>query len=99
MIVLFTEAAEVDLEAIGDWIAQDNPKRALTFVSELRQRCEALALAPLGFPLVMGHAQTGIRVRSYRSYLIFYRPVAETIEVLHVLHSARDYDAIVFPDE
>ncbi len=28
MIVLITEAAEADLEAIGDWIAVENPARA-----------------------------------------------------------------------
>jgi plasmid stabilization system protein ParE len=27
MIVVITEAAETDLEAIGDWIANDNPAR------------------------------------------------------------------------
>lgn len=29
--------AEQDLEAIGDFIAQDNPHRALTFIAELRE--------------------------------------------------------------
>ena len=47
MIVVITEAAEADLEAIGDWIAADNPTRALTFLSELRERCESLS-AQLG---------------------------------------------------
>jgi plasmid stabilization system protein ParE len=31
MKVILTDAAEADLEAIGDWIERDNPERALTF--------------------------------------------------------------------
>jgi toxin ParE1/3/4 len=50
MKVLITDAAEDDLEAIGDWIAQDNPARALTFVRELRLSCETLAEAPTALP-------------------------------------------------
>jgi plasmid stabilization system protein ParE len=49
--VLFTEAAESDLEAIGDWIAKDNPGRAMTFVRELRRSCVDIGPRPLGYPL------------------------------------------------
>jgi plasmid stabilization system protein ParE len=40
MRVLLSPAAERDLEAIGDYIAEDNPARALTFIGEIRRRCE-----------------------------------------------------------
>jgi plasmid stabilization system protein ParE len=46
--VVITEVAEADLERIGDWIAADNPERALTFVLELRDKCEALATCRVG---------------------------------------------------
>jgi toxin ParE1/3/4 len=52
MIVVITSAAEADLESIGDWIAEDNPTRALTFVQELRRRCESLIDAPRAYSLV-----------------------------------------------
>ncbi|HXW25682.1 MAG TPA: type II toxin-antitoxin system RelE/ParE family toxin [Xanthobacteraceae bacterium] len=95
MIVVITEAAEADLEAIGDWIAEDNPARALTFVRELRRRCETLADAPRGYVLVPRYEHLGVRRRPYRDYLIFYRIVDDTIEVLHVIHGARDYESIL----
>ena len=38
MIVVFTAEAEADLERIGDFIAQDNPRRAASFVTELVER-------------------------------------------------------------
>ncbi len=98
MIVLITEAAEADLEAIGDWIAVENPARALTFVSELRARCEALGDNPRRYALVPRYEQSGVRLRTYRDYLIFYRIADDRIEVLHVLHGARDYEAILFAE-
>ncbi len=49
MIVRFTDAAEHDLEALGDYIAQDNPERALSFVRDLRVACLALADFPSAF--------------------------------------------------
>ena len=39
MKVFFTEAAESDLESVGDWIAKDNPQRAAIFLRELRRSC------------------------------------------------------------
>src|ERR1043166_3335120 len=95
MIVVITGAAQADLESIGDWIARDNPARALTFVQELRRRCESLADSPRGHARVPRYEHLGIRRRVYRDYLIFYRIVGDAIEVLHVLHGAREYESIL----
>jgi plasmid stabilization system protein ParE len=38
--------AEADPEAIGDYIARDSPRRALTFIRELRQRYQRIAEMP-----------------------------------------------------
>lgn len=100
MIVRILPVAEVELEAIGDYIACDNPRRALSFVRELRDKCMGLANMPLAFPLVPRYEDRGVRHRVHGSYQIFYRVVgqpAERIDVIHVLHSARDYAVILFP--
>jgi plasmid stabilization system protein ParE len=52
MNVVITADAEIDLERIGDAIAQHNPVRAITFVRELRRKCETLAFAPRRFALI-----------------------------------------------
>ncbi|WP_331711913.1 type II toxin-antitoxin system RelE/ParE family toxin [Xanthomonas fragariae] len=52
MIVQLSADAEDDLERIGDYIAQDNPHRALSFVREPREKCMELASTPQAFPLV-----------------------------------------------
>jgi toxin ParE1/3/4 len=36
MQLVFSGGAEHDLEEIGDYIAQDNPSRAVTFIREMR---------------------------------------------------------------
>jgi toxin ParE1/3/4 len=37
--------------------------------------------------------------RPNNDYLIFYRILNDTVEILHVLHGARDYEPILFPNE
>lgn len=99
MIVRILPDAEADLEAIGDYIARDNPRRALSFVKELHQTCNDLAEMSLAFPLVPRYEHMGVRHRVYGSYQIFYRVVDDSafIDVLHVIHGARNYASILFP--
>ena len=99
MKVRFAAEAETDLERIADHIAQDNPERALSFIQELREACAGLAEFPHRFPLVAGYAEFGIRYQVRGNYLIFYRAEAGGVTVLHVLHGAMDYAAIVFPED
>ncbi|WP_454753716.1 type II toxin-antitoxin system RelE/ParE family toxin [Cupriavidus necator] len=99
IVVRLTPLAEAELEAIADYIARDNPRRALSFVQELRDRCLSLADMPLAFPLVPRYEDRGIRHRVHGNYQIFYRVLGDPparIDVLHVLHSARNYAALLF---
>ena len=45
MPVIITPLAERGLESIGDYIAEDNPVRAISFVAELRAQCIKTAKA------------------------------------------------------
>jgi toxin ParE1/3/4 len=94
VIVVIAEAALADLVTIGRFIRQDNPKRAATFVAELRRACQELAEIPLAFPAIRTKAGHDLRRRRHGDYLIFYR-VTDRVEVLHVLHGAQDYLAIL----
>ncbi|TRC92613.1 type II toxin-antitoxin system RelE/ParE family toxin [Mesorhizobium sp. WSM4303] len=84
--LVFTDQAEADLEAIGDYIALDNPFRAVTFIQELRRDCVELRTMPERYPLFERHRSRGIRRRVHGNYLIFYR----VGEILHILHGAMD---------
>jgi plasmid stabilization system protein ParE len=98
VIVVVTAEAESDLEQITNYIAEQSAEIALNFVRELREKCESLADAPRGYPLVPRHEHLGIRRRPFGNYLIFYRVGADAIEVVHILHGARDYEPLLFPE-
>jgi toxin ParE1/3/4 len=97
MKVVLTEAAKADLIEIGEFIRPHNPARAVTFVDELLDRCDALAEVPLAYPLVPRYERHGIRRCVHRDYLIFYRVLEHRVEVIHILHGARDYEALLLP--
>ncbi|WP_162923250.1 MULTISPECIES: type II toxin-antitoxin system RelE/ParE family toxin [Burkholderia] len=99
MIVRLSDFAIDELEAVADDIARDNPQRAVTFVQEIRDKCMSLAAMPLAFPLVPRFERHGVRHRVYGNYQIFYRVVGDPptrIDILHILHGARDYASILF---
>ena len=99
MIVTITAEAEADLEQIAIYVAEQSPKSALELVRELRERCESLLDAPRGYPSVPRYEHLGIRRRSLGRFLIFYRVSTDAIEVIHILHGARDYESLLFPEE
>ncbi len=98
MKVVLTDEALRDLEEIGDYIARDNPERARTFVGELLAKARQLGDRPEAFPVVPRYAHLGVRRRVHGAYLIFYRLETERVTIIHVLHGARDCDALLFPD-
>ena len=98
MIVHLSAEAERDLEHIGDWIARDNPARAVTFIEEIQRACLDLAVFPERFPLVPRYESQRVRHRAKGNYLIFYRVEPAKVVVLHVLNGAMDYSALLFPE-
>jgi len=99
VIVTITAEAEADLEQIAIYVAEQSPRSALELVRELRERCESLLDAPRGYPLVPRYEHLHIRRRPFGRFLIFYRVGTDAIEVIHILHGARDYESLLFPEE
>lgn len=94
MKVVLTRPAAIDLEAIGDWIAHDNQARAVTFVEELRQRAASLARFPNAGPPRPQWGE-GVRIAVHGRYLVIYRVRNDTVQVLRILHGARDLDRLL----
>ena len=92
MTVVFSPVAETDLEDIGDYIARANPRRAVTFVREIRDRCNAIAGAPEAAPSREDIAP-GIRMQVHGNYLVFYRIQVAVIRIERILHGAQDVGA------
>lgn len=89
MKVTFSPAAAEDLLGIAEFIARDNPVRALTFVDELESKCDALGRAP-GIGTVRPELGHGVRMLPHGRYLIFYREVNKGLRIERIMHSARD---------
>ena len=91
----FSAAAKDDLDSIAEYIADRSGNRAIAkgFAGELRAKCEDLAAAPI----VMGRPRTDLRpdLRShtFKSYMIFFRYVDDTLEIVNILEGHRDIDA------
>ncbi|WP_297363472.1 type II toxin-antitoxin system RelE/ParE family toxin [Acidiferrobacter sp.] len=94
----FTALAEEDLEAIGDYIATDNPARAASFIQELRVQCQRIAANPPGYHL---RPELGDDIRScaHGHYVIFFVAAQEDVTIVRILHGARDIPAILAPDD
>lgn len=99
MKLVFTLAARSDLQAIGDWIAQDNPARAVSFIDELEKHCQKLTTMPQVHPTLLGHENSDIRKSVHGRYLIFYRAASDALEILHILHSAQEWEQHLFGTE
>jgi len=66
--LVFSPRAEADLEEIGDYIARDNPARAISFLEELRAHCDRVAAAPASYSAREDLA-TGLRMAVHGRYL------------------------------
>ncbi len=89
MRVVLSPQAASDLEEIGDYIARDNPRRAVTFIAELQASCIKLGQAP-GLGPVRPDVGEGVRMLAHGRYLIFYREQGTTLRIERVMHGARD---------
>lgn len=99
MRVRFTEKAEADLEEIADYIAADDPDIAVEFAMDIREACVGLAEYPLRYPKTPSGVDLLLRRRPFRSYLIFYRVMDETVMISRIVHAARDFEKLEFPED
>jgi plasmid stabilization system protein ParE len=97
--VRITDAAWEDLREIGKSIRRDSPARAVTFTDKLYDLCRDLGNMPEAFSLVPRYERRGVRRRVFGNYLIFFRIEEDSVRILRILHGARDYARILFPDE
>jgi toxin ParE1/3/4 len=87
--LLFSPLSERDLEEIGDYIARDNPQKAVSFIRGIREQCAKITANPAAAPL-RHELGEGIRMVPYGNYLIFYTADINDIRIERVLHGARN---------
>ena len=85
--LIWTNRALKRLDDIADFIARDNPLRAQTFVVELRSKLEVLKTQSVGRAgRVFGTKELVL----HPNYLAVYRIKANQVQVLTILHTARN---------
>ena len=90
--------AAADILDIWDHIAEDSVEQADRWVDKLDEKFRLIATQPL---MGRGRGDLAADVRSFPfgRYVIFYEPIEDGIDVVRVLHGARDIDAIFGEDE
>ena len=86
-------SAVSDLASIATYIARDDPVAALRLVDVVEDKCQSLAEFPrIGRPRpdVAKDKVPDLRSFPIGSYGIYYRPIDDGIEVIRIIHFARD---------
>jgi len=91
--VIRSPEALADAEAIWNHVAQDRIGAADQLLDRIALRCDLLA----GHPEIgQARPELGPDLRSFTvgNYVLFYRPSAQGIELVRIIHAARDVDAL-----
>ena len=105
--ILKRPQAEQDLIEIYAYLLARNEPFARAFLKEARRAFELILSVPgIGRRWEStGEADRELRIttvsRRFHDYLIFYRPVADGVDIVRVIHGARDLPAIFasLPDD
>lgn len=94
----FTAAASRDIENIIDYIADNSSfDAAERLLKKINQKCSNLANFP-NMGRRRDELSPSLRSLPVDDYLIFYRPIADGIEILRVVSGYRDLDALFDED-
>lgn len=89
MRLVFARTVRGELIEIGDAIRSDSPQRAISFVLELEDKAYRIAQQPRLYR-VRPDIGPDIRLATHGKYVILFRADDETVEILHIVHGARD---------
>ena len=96
--VVIRPRALVDLAEIWTYIADDNVEQADIFVDLVDSKFQALAGHP-GMGRSRPELATDIRSFPAGRHVIFYISISDGIDVVRVLHGARDIEAVLQEDQ
>jgi len=96
--------AREELEDIAVEIGIDRPSAARRFLRAARKTYGNLAAIPeLGALWTPENPRfQGLRyfpIPRYPNYVVFYRPLPDGVEILHILHGARDLQSVLGKNE
>ena len=89
MLVELSSFIESDLEAIADYIAQDNPMRAVSFIREIRVELRLVGQNPLLYQLWPEIGEDA-RLAVVGRYVILFHIVGEVVRIERVIFGGLD---------
>jgi plasmid stabilization system protein ParE len=92
---VLTDSAQDDVREIIEYIRARSPQAAARIRAELRSAMQRLAAFPNIGHLRVDLTDEPLRFWSVYSYLIVYRPEQRPLEVIAVLHGARDVEKVL----
>jgi toxin ParE1/3/4 len=98
-VLRWSKRAEADLEAIGDYIAADDPRAAERWVGKLLARTLAASGAPFAGRVVPEVRMETVREVFVRTYRIVYRIRESEVQVLTIFEGHRRFPSDLDDDE
>lgn len=89
MKVHFTDAALDHLDAIYAYVAKDSPKYAQQVVDRITEKASQVSLFPEASAVVPEYSRPDVREVFAYQYRIIYLVLPERIDVLAMIHGAR----------
>ena len=94
----FTPEAADDLLDIWSFIARDNPRAADRVETAVFQACDMLAGSPLAGQVRKDLTSLPLRfwvMHPYPNYLIVYDPETKPVQIIRIVHGARDLPVVL----
>jgi len=86
--------AEADLENIVLYIAEDNVQAARQWIEDIYTLCQQLGEMP-AIGVAKSYIRPGLRMLPAGSYLILYQQVDKGVEIVRVIHGARQWQDLL----
>ena len=89
MVILYAQDVEGDLDALAEYIAADNPRRAVSFLLEVYAEIERIGQGPLLYQAATGH-RTGCPPGLVGRYVILFRTAGDVVYIERVVYGGRE---------
>jgi len=89
--LVYTPQSKSDLNQIGIYIARDNPRRAISYIRELRAQCRKIAQAPQAYR-PRPELGKGMRSCAHGNYVVLFYEEPGLVRIVRVLNGAMDIE-------
>ena len=93
--LLYTPEAAEDLRQIVEYIAANNLSASIRWLDDTEALCNMLAARPDIGERMQTKRFGAVRRHGSGNYVVYFRPIADGVEILRVLHGARQQDRLV----